>query len=201
MYSRPEIFERFERLKEQGKIRHLGVSVEKIDEAMQAIEYPNVATIQIIFNMFRQRPAEQFFEAASAKDIGILARVPLASGLLTGTYDRHTHFGPQDHRSNNRNGELFDKGETFSGVDYVSGLQAVKELKQVFPGEENLAPRALQWILQFPEVSCVIPGASRTRQVSSNLSTFDLPAMTEAEFSRVHEIYTQHIKPHVHQYW
>ncbi|WP_284446254.1 aldo/keto reductase [Flavobacterium anhuiense] len=139
VYYRPEIFELFDRLKDQGKILNLGVSVEKVEEALKAIEYSNVTTVQIIFNLFRQRPSELFFSEAKKKDIGIIARVPLASGLLTGKFDSKTTFEPQDHRNFNRNGEAFDKGETFSGIDYELGLKAVDELKALFPESKNFS--------------------------------------------------------------
>src|SRR5690606_28409311 len=144
VYYRPEIFELFDRLKEQGKILNLGVSVEKVEEALKAIEYSNVTTVQIIFNLFRQRPSQLFFSEAKKKNIGIIARVPLASGLLTGKFDAKTTFDSQDHRNFNRNGDAFDKGETFSGIDYDLGLKAVEELKALFPENQNLAPIALQ---------------------------------------------------------
>ncbi len=201
VYYRPEIFERFERLKEQGKILNLGVSVEKVEEAIKAIDYPNVTTVQIIFNVFRQRPAALFFRLAAARNVGILARVPLASGLLTGRYSAATKFEPGDHRQFNREGAHFDKGETFSGINYELGLQAVEKLKALFPGEENLAPRALQWILTHPEVSCVIPGASKVDQVHSNLSIYQLPALTDPQISAMNDIYEELIKPSVHYLW
>lgn len=201
VYYRPEIFELFERLKEEGKIRHLGVSVEKVEEALKAIEYPNVTTVQIIFNVFRQRPAELFFREASRRAIGIIVRVPLASGLLTGKFKASTSFGEGDHRHFNRDGAAFDKGETFSGIPYELGLKAVDKLKALFPDRENLAPIALQWILQFPEVSCIIPGASKVEQVESNLSVYDLPPLSEEQLAEMNQIYTEMIKPVVHQLW
>lgn len=201
VYYRPEIFELFDRLKEQGKILNLGVSVEKVEEALKAIEYDNVTTVQIIFNLFRQRPSELFFSEAKKKDIGIIARVPLASGLLTGTFSEKTTFDPQDHRNFNRNGEAFDKGETFSGIDYELGLKAVEALKAVFPKSENLAPIALQWILSFKEISCIIPGASKVNHVLSNLSVYDTPQLTTEQISAMNKIYTDFIKPSVHQIW
>lgn len=201
VYYRPEIFELFDRLKEQGKIQNLGVSVEKVEEGLKAIEFPNVTSVQIIFNLFRQRPAELFFKEAQKKDIGIIARVPLASGLLTGLYDSKTTFGAQDHRNFNRNGAAFDKGETFSGIDYELGLKAVGELKALFPGVTNLAPIALQWILSFNEISCIIPGASKASHVESNISVFDLPQLTPEKISAMNAIYEQYIKPEVHQLW
>lgn len=201
VYYRPEIFELFDRLKEQGKIQNLGVSVEKVDEAMKAIEYPNVTTIQIIFNLFRQKPSELFFQEAQKKDVGIIARVPLASGLLTGLFDAKTTFGVQDHRNFNRNGEAFDKGETFSGLDYELGLKAVEELKNLFPGVTNLAPIALQWILSFDAVSCIIPGASKTSHVQSNISVYDLTPLAPEKIAAMNKIYEQYIKPEVQQSW
>lgn len=201
VYFRPEIFELFDRLKEQGKIQNLGVSVEKVDEAMKAIDYPNVTTIQIIFNLFRQKPSEVFFKEAQKRDIGIIARVPLASGLLTGLYDSKTTFGAQDHRNFNRNGEAFDKGETFSGIDYELGLKAVEELKALFPGVTNLAPIALQWILSFDAISCIIPGASKAIHVQSNLSVYDLPQLTPDKIAAMNAIYEKYIKPEIHPLW
>ena len=201
VYYRPEIFELFDRLKAEGKVLNLGVSVEKVEEALKAIEYDNVTTVQIIFNMFRQRPAERFFQEAAKRDVGIIVRVPLASGLLTGKFNTSTSFGPDDHRTFNRNGEAFDKGETFSGIDYQTGLNAVEELKNVFPGMENLAPAALKWVLAFPEVSCVIPGASRLEQVHSNLSAANLPEISAEQKSEINRIYDTYIRAHVHHYW
>lgn len=201
VYYRPEIFEMFDRLKEQGKILNLGVSVEKVEEGLKAIEYSNVTTVQIIFNLFRQRPSELFFKEAKKKDVGIIARVPLASGLLTGKFDTKTTFESQDHRNFNRNGEAFDKGETFSGINYDLGLKAVGALKALFPEISNLAPIALQWILSFNEVSCTIPGASNESHVLSNLSTYDLPELTPEKINAMNKIYEQYIKPEVHQIW
>jgi aryl-alcohol dehydrogenase-like predicted oxidoreductase len=201
VYYRPEIFERFERLKEQGKIQNLGVSVEKVEEALKAIEYPNVTTVQIIFNVFRQRPAELFFQEAAKRDVGIIVRVPLASGLLTGLYSQNTTFAKDDHRNFNRDGAAFDKGETFSGINYELGLEAVAALKKLFPERENLAPTALQWILQFPEVSCIIPGASKAAHLHSNLSVYDLPALSESNFQAMNAIYEKYIKENVHHLW
>jgi aryl-alcohol dehydrogenase-like predicted oxidoreductase len=201
VYHRPEIFELFERLKEQGKILNLGVSVEKVEEALKAIEYPNVSTIQIIFNLFRQRPAEFFFSEAAKLNIGIIVRVPLASGLLTGLFNSETRFDENDHRNFNRDGESFDKGETFSGINYELGLKAVDELKALFPGVINLAPVALQWILSFKEVSCIIPGASRIDQVLSNVSVFERPSLTSNQISSMNAVYNQYIKGEVHHLW
>ena len=201
VFYRPEIFEMFDRLKDQGKILNLGVSVEKVEEGLKAIEYSNVTTIQIIFNLFRQRPSELFFQEAQKKDIGIIARVPLASGLLTGKFDSKTTFDAQDHRNFNRDGAAFDKGETFSGINYELGLQAVDALKALFPETENLAPIALQWILSFNEISCIIPGASKESHVLSNLSLYDLPELTPEKITAMNTVYEQYIKLQVHQLW
>jgi aryl-alcohol dehydrogenase-like predicted oxidoreductase len=201
VYYRPELFELFERLKEQGKIRHLGVSVQTVEEALKAIEFENVCTVQIIFNVFRQRPHELFFKEAQKRDVGIIVRVPLASGLLTGKFDSETQFDEGDHRNFNREGEAFDKGETFSGIDYDRGLEAMEEMKKIFPGEVNLAPHALQWILQFPEISCIIPGASKPEHLESNLSVFNRDKLSSRQIKAMNEIYEKHIKPLVHQKW
>ncbi|MEO6548602.1 MAG: aldo/keto reductase [Ferruginibacter sp.] len=200
VYYRPEIFELFDRLREEGKIQNMGVSVEKVEEALKAIEYGNVATVQIIFNMFRQRPSELFFAEAKKKNVGIIVRVPLASGLLTGKFNADTSFAVGDHRQFNRNGDAFDKGETFAGIDYETGLAAVEELKKLFPNEA-LAPIALKWILQFDAVSCIIPGASASSQLDSNLSALDLPDLSGDQQSAVQEIYEKYIKKSVHQLW
>jgi aryl-alcohol dehydrogenase-like predicted oxidoreductase len=201
-YSRPEIFGLFDTLKKEGKILNLGVSVERVEEAMKAIEYDNVTTVQIIFNIFRQRPAEKFFAAAAGKNIGVIVRVPLASGLLTGKFTATTAFGKDDHRTFNRNGEAFDKGETFSGIDYMKGLQAVEELKNIFPSSTALASVALKWILMHPEVSCVIPGASRPDQVISNLQVVGVPDLTAAQMTAIRKVYEEFIWPDlVHEKW
>jgi len=201
VYYRPEIFELFDRLKEEGKILNLGVSVEKVEEALKAIEYDNVTTVQIIYNLFRQRPQELFFKEAARRNVGVIVRVPLASGLLTGKYSQQTVFGKEDHRTFNRNGDAFDKGETFSGIDYQKGLEAVAALKTVFPTVENLAPLALRWILRRPEVSCIIPGASKTEQVLSNLSALDLPEWSPQQLAKGQAIYENQIKTAIHHLW
>ncbi len=201
VYNRPEIFEEFEKLKQAGKIKHLGVSVEKVEEALKAIEYPNVKSIQIIFNMFRHKPAEQFFAEAKKKQVGIIARVPLASGLLSGKYSTSTKFSKEDHRNFNRNGEAFDQGETFSGVNYNLGLEAVDKLKSVFPTDFSLVHLALKWILMFEEVSCVIPGVSKVDQLHSNLKAIGLREISEAEMESVRNIYDELIRPEVHHRW
>jgi aryl-alcohol dehydrogenase-like predicted oxidoreductase len=201
VFYRPEIFELFDRLKDEGKIQNLGISVEKIEEALKGIDFENVTTVQIIFNMFRQRPAELFFEQAQKKNVGVIVRVPLASGLLTGKFSKDSSFGEGDHRHFNRNGEHFDKGETFAGIDYDLGLKAVEELKAVFPQQENLAQIALKWILGFDAVSCIIPGASRVDQVISNLAASEIPEISKAQNEYINKIYAKYIKKGVHQLW
>lgn len=201
VYYRPEIFGLFETMKTEGKIRHLGVSVEKIEQAIKAIEFDNVTTVQIIFNMFRQRPKDYFYQRAKEKDVGVIVRVPLASGLLTGKYSVDTQFGKGDHRFGNRNGELFDKGETFAGIPYETGLQAVEELKQIFPNSENLARHALRWVLDHEEVSCVIPGASRPEQVTQNNQAMTDETLSSEQMIEINRIYDQSIRHHVHQLW
>jgi aryl-alcohol dehydrogenase-like predicted oxidoreductase len=201
VYYRPEIFALFDRLKQAGKIRNLGVSVEKVEEAIKAIEYPNVTTVQIIFNMFRHRPSELFFSLAQQRNVGVIVRVPLASGLLSGKMTRQTTFGPDDHRTFNRDGSFFDKGETFSGVDFETGLEAVEELKRLFPGDPILAIWALRWVLMFDAVSCVIPGASKLAHVESNVAASDLPLLTDEQMAGVREVYGEYIKEQVHHLW
>jgi aryl-alcohol dehydrogenase-like predicted oxidoreductase len=200
VYYRPEIFELFDRLKQEGKIAHLGVSVEKVEEALKAIEFQNVTTIQIIFNIFRQRPSELFFKEAKMKNVGIIVRVPLASGLLSGKYTKDKVFAEGDHRQFNRNGAAFDKGETFSGIDYSTGIDAVEELNKMFPNI-SLAQLALKWILMFPEVSCIIPGASNPEQLISNVAASNMPELTQQQQSAINEVYTNRIKHLVHQLW
>ena len=201
VYYRPEIFQLFDDLTKEGKIRNYGVSVELVEEALKAIEYPGVSTVQIIFNMFRQRPAELFFKEAQKKNVGIIARVPLASGLLTGKFTKDTTFDKDDHRNFNRDGAAFDKGETFSGIDYDLGLEAVEALKDLFGTHQNLVHKALQWILSFDEVSCVIPGASKEEQVLSNLKTLEATPLSAEEVLHVKAIYEKYIKDSVHQLW
>ncbi|WP_186756902.1 aldo/keto reductase [Echinicola salinicaeni] len=201
VFYRDEIFELFDRLKDEGKIRYFGVSVEKVVEAKQAIKYPNVSTVQIIFNMFRQKPLEEFFKDAEEKNIGIIARVPLASGLLSGKMDASSTFDKNDHRDFNRNGEAFDKGETFSGVDFETGLKAVEQLKPVFEDNGVLASWALRWILMFDQVSTVIPGASKVEQVVSNVNAGQLPRLNSDQMNKVREVYNEYIKPSVHLLW
>lgn len=201
VYYMPEVFGVLDDLVQAGKVRHYGVSVEKVEEALKAIEYPNVRTVQIIFNIFRQRPAELFFEQAKRKQIGILARVPLASGLLTGKLTKTSTFAPDDHRAFNRRGEAFDRGETFAGVDYETGLQVVEELKGMLPPGVSLTQFALRWILMFDAVACAIPGARRPAQVEENVSAADLPPLSEETMQKIAEIYNARIRPLVHHYW
>lgn len=201
VYYRPEVFEVMDDLQKQGKIKHYGVSVEKVEEALKAIEYPNVKTVQIIFNMFRLRPSELFFEQAKRRNIGILARVPLASGMLTGKMTKQTAFEKDDHRAFNRHGEAFDKGETFSGVEYDVALQAVDELKKLCPANMTLSQMALRWIQMFDAVTCAIPGAKRPDQAAANFFAADLPALSPEIMSGVAAIYEQYIKNPVHYLW
>jgi len=200
VYYRPEIFDLFDRLTQEGKIRNYGVSVEKVEEALKAIEYEGVSTVQIIFNMFRQRPSELFFKEAKAKNVGIIVRVPLASGLLTGKLNKDSIFEKEDHRFFNRDGAAFDKGETFSGIDYDLGLKAVEELRQLF-NNQNLAQKALQWILSFNEVSCIIPGASTVEQLKSNIAATVAQPLSKNEIEAVNAIYSKYIKKEVHHFW
>ena len=201
VYYRQEIFELFDKLKDEGKIGYLGVSVQKVEEALKAIEYPNVCTIQIIFNMFRQRPTELFFNEAKKRKVGIIARVPLASGLLSGKMNINTSFLKDDHRQFNRKGEVFDQGETFSGIDYELGLKAVEEIRSVFSGNLNLVNLALKWILMFEEVSCVIPGVSNYNQLITNLETQKYQDLSDEQMKAVKRIYDELIRPSVHHRW
>lgn len=201
VYFRPEIFGEFDKLKQEGKILNLGVSVEKIEEAVQAISHENVTTVQIIYNMFRQRPHGSFFKQAQARDIGIIVRVPLASGLLTGKFSKTSVFEDGDHRKFNRNGEAFDKGETFSGIPFEVGLEAVDALKSVLPQDQSLATFALKWILMKDEVSCVIPGASNMEQVKLNNQACELPDISNEILTEIEDIYEKYIKTHVHYLW
>lgn len=201
VYYMPEVFGILDDLVKAGKLRHYGVSVEKVEEALKAIEFPNVQTVQIIFNIFRQRPAELFFHEAQKKKVGILARVPLASGLLSGKITRQSKFAKDDHRQFNRHGEAFDRGETFSGVDFETGLRAVAELKSLAPKNATLAQMALSWILQFPAVTCAIPGAKRSSQVAENIAASDLKPLSAATMRKVRALYDAEIRPLVHHYW
>ncbi|HEY0867451.1 MAG TPA: aldo/keto reductase [Fimbriimonas sp.] len=197
----PAVFEALDELKAQGKIQHYGVSVEKVEEAIKAIEYPGVETVQIIFNAFRQRPADLFFGLAQKRNVGILARLPLSSGMLSGKMTRNTSFEPDDHRAFNREGAGFDKGETFSGIPYEVGLDAVDEIRPLVPPGMTMAQFALRWILMFPAVSCAIPGAKRPDQAEDNCAASDLPPLTDDTMRRVREVYESRVKPYVHHQW
>jgi len=201
VYYMPEVFGILDDLVKAGKLRHYGASVEKVEEALKAIEFPNVQTIQIIFNIFRQRPAELFFPEAQRRKVGILARVPLASGLLSGKITRASRFARDDHRNFNRHGEAFDRGETFSGVDFETGLRVVEALKSSAPNGASLAQLALRWILEFPAVTCAIPGAKRPAQVAENIAASDLKPLSPATMKKIGALYEAQIKPLVHHYW
>ena len=201
VYYRPEVFGALDDLTRAGKIRYYGVSVEKVEEALKAIEYPGVQTVQIIFNAFRHRPAELFFPEARRRKVGILARVPLASGLLSGRMSRATTFVAGDHRNFNRYGQAFDVGETFSGVDFETGLRAVEELRSVVPAGVSMASFALRWILMFDAVTCAIPGAKRPAQVEENAAASALPPLTDEQMGKVREIYDRLIRDQVHHRW
>ncbi len=201
VFYNPEVIGILDEFVKQGKIRHYGVSVEKVEEALKAIEYPNVQTVQIIFNMFRHRPSELFFEQAKKRKVGILARVPLASGMLTGKMKSDTKFTNDDHRKFNRHGEEFDKGETFSGLDYERGLEVVERLREICPKNMSLVQFALKWILMFDAVTCTIPGAKRPSQAIENFSASDLPAIPKEIMDKVKEIYDKKIRELVHYYW
>ncbi len=200
-YYTPALFETCDRLVDEGLVRAYGVSVEKVEEGLKAIEYPGVSTVQIIFNIFRQRPAELFFAQAQLRDVGVIVRVPLASGLLTGKFSPETTFPPDDHRAFNRHGEEFDVGETFAGVDYESGLEAVGELEALVPEGATLAQLALRWILSFEAVSTVIPGAKTADQARANAASSALPALSPSSLSAIAELYQRRIAPQVHQRW
>lgn len=200
-YYTPSVFEACDRLVEEGLVRAYGVSVEKVEEALKAIEHPGVTTVQIIFNVFRQRPAGLFFEQARARDVGVLARVPLASGLLTGKLTLESTFAPDDHRTFNRHGEAFDAGETFAGVDFEAGLDAVEALRPLVPDGATLAQLALRWILMFDAVSTVIPGAKTPEQARANAAAAGLAPLPRETMERLDAIYRERIAPLVHQRW
>jgi aryl-alcohol dehydrogenase-like predicted oxidoreductase len=201
IYYSPEHFAALDELVADGAIRDYGVSVERVEEGLKAIEYPGVATVQIVFNMFRQRPAERFLAEARRRDVGVLARVPLASGLLTGKLRRDTVFEAADHRQFNRHGESFDVGETFAGVDYETGLDVVEELRALVPEGATLAQLALRWVLMHDGITTTIPGAKTPDQARANAAAADLAPLPPATMARVAELYTDRIKPLVHQRW
>jgi aryl-alcohol dehydrogenase-like predicted oxidoreductase len=200
-YYRPETFAAMDDLVKGGKVQHYGVSVERVEEGLKAMEFPNVESIQIIFNMFRQRPAERFLAEAQRRGVATIIRVPLASGMLTGKLTAQSTFERDDHRHFNRHGEAFDVGETFSGVPYEAGLTAVDELKSLVPAGASLAQLALRWILMFDGVSTIIPGGKNPRQVEDNSGASALPALSEQQMRSVRTVYERHIRPSVHQRW
>jgi aryl-alcohol dehydrogenase-like predicted oxidoreductase len=201
VYYTPELFAACDELVAQGVMRHYGVSVEKVEQAQKALEYPGAATVQIIFNLVRQRPADHFLEQALTADVGVLARVPLASGLLTGKYDAASTFAENDHRNYNREGQAFDVGETFAGLDYAAGLAYVAELQELVPAGATTAQLALRWILMHEGVTAAIPGAKDPQQARANAAAADLPPLSDALMARVAELYREHAKPLVHQRW
>jgi aryl-alcohol dehydrogenase-like predicted oxidoreductase len=201
IYYHPEIFAALDDLVADGRIANYGVSVERVEEALKAIEFPGVAAVQIIYNMVRQRPADHFLAEAARRDVGVLARVPLASGLLTGKLTRETVFDPSDHRQYNRHGEAFDVGETFAGVDYETGLALVEELRSLVPAGATLAQLALRWILMSDAVTAAIPGAKTPEQARANAAAADLAPLPRATMEKITSLYQERVKPMVHQRW
>ena len=198
---RPDVFGALDELRQAGKIKNYGVSVEKVEEALKAIEYPDVTSIQIIYNIFRQRPADLFFTEAKRKNIAVIVRVPLASGLLSGKISRDTSFASDDHRNFNRNGDAFDVGETFAGVPFEVGLQAVEEVRKLVPAGASMAAFALKWILMNEAVTVVIPGARNAVQAKGNAAAAELAAISADVMAATKDIYTRLVAPHVHQRW
>jgi aryl-alcohol dehydrogenase-like predicted oxidoreductase len=201
VYYQPETFDALADLRDAGKLAHYGVSVEKVEEGLKAIEYPGVETVQIIFNPFRQRPAELFFREARARDVGVIVRVPLASGLLTGALSADDEFPDGDHRNFNRDGDAFDVGETFAGVPYETGVEAAEALRPAVPDDATMAGVVLRWILSFDAVSTVIPGSTTPAHVRENVAAADLPAPTDAQRARVDAVYDDYVREHVHHRW
>nr|WP_314088224.1 aldo/keto reductase [uncultured Shinella sp.] len=201
VYYRPEVFQALDEIKAAGKIANYGVSVEKVEEALKAIEYPGVVSVQIIYNIFRQRPAALFFKEAARRQVAVIARVPLASGLLSGKITRETAFAADDHRNFNRNGDAFDVGETFAGVPFETGLQAVEEIRALVPASQTMAAFALRWILMADAVSVVIPGARNAEQAEANAKAAGLPAIPEDVMEATREIYYRLVAPHVQHRW
>jgi aryl-alcohol dehydrogenase-like predicted oxidoreductase len=201
VYKRDEAFNALDKLKAEGKIQHYGVSVETVEEAKLSLNHPDVASVQIIYNMFRLKPADEFFALAKEKNVGILARVPLASGLLSGKMSKDSKFAKDDHRNFNRHGESFDAGETFSGVDFETGLKAVEELKTLVPSGYTMAQFALRWILMHPAVSTVIPGAKNPQQARDNAKASDMPILPPTTMQKVREIYDKYIRESIHNRW
>jgi aryl-alcohol dehydrogenase-like predicted oxidoreductase len=201
VYYKPEVFGVLDDLIRAGKVRYYGVSVERVEEGLKAIEFPGVQSVQIIYNAFRQRPAELFLPEAARRGVGVLARLPLSSGMLTGRMTRDSTFAPDDHRAFNRKGEAFDRGETFSGIDFETGLAAVEELRPLVPAGASIATFALRWILMNSAVTCVIPGAKRPQQVEENLRAADMPPLDEATMTAVRGVYDRRIRDLVSAYW
>ena len=201
VYYMPEVFDILDDFVKAGKIRFYGVSVEKVEDALKASEFPGVQSVQLIFNIFRQRPGELFFGQARRRRVGIIARVPLSSGMLTGKMTRASVFEPEDHRNFNRHGESFDVGETFSGVDYEKGLAAVEALRPLTPPGATLAQMALRWILMFPEVTCAIPGSKRASQAEENVAAASLPPLSNKTMDAIADIYNRQVRAQVHQRW
>ncbi len=200
-YYQPETFEALEEMKAAGKIQHYGVSVEKVEEAIKAIEYPGVETVQIIFNVFRHRPADLFFEQAKKRDVGVIVRVPLASGLLSGKMSADTTFTEDDHRNFNRHGDAFDVGETFSGVPFERGLEAVEVLRSIVPEGMTMAQFALRWILMFDAVSVVIPGSTKPEHIRANVEAAAFAAFTGEQMAAIRKVYDDYIYESVHHRW
>jgi aryl-alcohol dehydrogenase-like predicted oxidoreductase len=200
-YYQPETFDALARMKDEGRIDAYGVSVEKCEEALKAIEYPGVETVQIIFNPFRQRPAELFFREARRRDVGIIVRVPLASGLLTGAIDRDDTFPEDDHRNFNREGDAFDVGETFAGVPLDAGVDAVDDLERAVPEGMTLAQFTLRWILDHDAVSTVIPGSTTPEHIEQNVAAADLPPLSHEAHGIAADVYDDHVREHVHHRW
>ena len=201
VYYMPEVFGVLDDLQKAGKLRHYGVSVEKVEEALKAIAFPGVQTVQIIYNLFRQRPADLLFAETQKRGVGILARLPLSSGLLSGKMTADSHFEADDHRLFNRDGAAFDKGETFSGLDYAVGLQAVEAMRPLVPEGMTMAQMALRWIQMHPAVTCSIPGGKRATQVADNVAAADLPALSDSTMQALAAVYERFAKPLVHQRW
>ena len=201
VYYMPEVFGVLDDLVKAGKLRYYGVSVERVEEALKAIDYPGVQSVQIIYNLFRQRPRDLFFAEAQRKQVGILCRLPLSSGMLSGKFSKASTFAADDHRQFNRHGEQFDRGETFSGLDFDKGLEAVEALRGLVPPGMSMAQMALRWILMAPAVTCVLAGAKRADQVAENTAAADLPPLSDTLMQAMDTLYAERVRPHVHHYW
>jgi len=201
VFYRPEVFGVLDDLVAAGKLHHYGVSVQKVEEGLKAIEYPGVQSVQIVYNLLRQRPAALFFREARRRGVGILARLPLSSGLLTGKLTHRSTFAADDHRSFNREGAAFDKGETFSGLDFDVGLEVVEALRPLVRPGETLSQFALRWILMDEAVTCAIPGGRNPAQVDQNVAAAELPPLSADTMQAIAAIYERAVKPHVHQRW